>query len=63
MKYQNLIDSCKKAIEKGWCLGCQPLENPYFTGNENCKYGKTPTAKESISIIHQNLGIQENFLK
>jgi len=26
MKYTELIESCKKAIEKGYCGGCQALE-------------------------------------
>lgn len=26
MKYTELIESCKKAIEKGYCGGCQGLE-------------------------------------
>lgn len=56
MKYKQLIDSCRRAIESGRCLGCQALENPDFIGNPNCKYNKTPTAAESIKQIHKNIG-------
>ena len=63
MKYPELIDSCKKAIEDGRCLGCTALENPSFRGNPNCEYGRTPTAKESIEKIHRILGVQEKIWK
>lgn len=63
MKYMQLNDKCKKAIENEWCLGCQALENPNFTGNPNCKHNKTPSAEESIKKIKQTLGIQESFIK
>ena len=56
MKYQELIESCKKAIESGRCLGCQALEDYNFRGNPNCKYNKTPSAEESIKKIKLNLG-------
>ncbi len=56
-----LIPSCRKAIESGRCLGCQALENKNFIGNPNCRFGKTPTAQESIALIHKNLGIQERI--
>ena len=57
MKYMQLNDKCKKAIENEWCLGCQALENP------NCKHNKIPSAEESIKKIKQTLGIQESFIK
>lgn len=56
-----LTQSCKKAIESGRCLGCQALEDENFTGNPNCRFGKIPTAQESIVLIHKNLGIQEKL--
>lgn len=59
MKKQ-LIESCRKAIESGRCLGCTALENEDFIGNINCEYNKIPTAKESIKQIKLNLGIEEN---
>lgn len=61
MKYQQLIPSCKKAIEEGYCTGCQELENPYYRGNPNCRYNKIPTAKESIKVIHKILGMGEQM--
>lgn len=61
MKYPPLIESCKKAIENDWCLGCQALEEPTFVGNPNCKYSKSPTVEESINYIKGKLGIQESF--
>ncbi len=56
-----LIESCRKAIESGRCLGCQALEDKNFTGNPNCRFGKTPTAQKSIALIHKNLGIGEQM--
>ena len=56
MKYPELIESCRKAIESGRCLGCQALEDYNFRGNPNCKYSKTPSAEESIEQIKLNLG-------
>lgn len=50
-----LIESCRKAIEKGECLGCQALENSNFEGNKNCIYGKASTVEESIKQIKINL--------
>lgn len=61
MKYPELIQSCKKAISEGRCLGCTALEDPEFRGNPNCKFAKTLTVAESIAIIHRNLGIQEKI--
>ena len=61
MKYPELIESCKTAIEKGRCLGCSALENYKFKGNPNCSYSKTFTAQESIAIIHKNLGMGEQM--
>ena len=61
MKYTQLIESCKKAIENGRCLGCTGLENPYYQGNKNCKYAKVPTVQESMNQIWRNLGVQERI--
>lgn len=61
MKYQVLIDSCKKAIEEGRCLGCQALEDIQFRGNYNCKYNKIPSAEQSIRQIREILGVQERL--
>ena len=58
MKYPELIDSCKKAIEKEWCTGCQALEMPQFRGRPNCKYSKPPKAENSINQIKLNLGVK-----
>lgn len=63
MKYQEVIENCKKAIESGRCLGCQALEDYNFRGNTNCKYSKTPSAEESIAKIKENLGVQEKIWK
>lgn len=63
MKYPRLIESCKRAIENGWCLGCQALESQDFVGNSNCKYSKAPPVEESIKYIHKKLGIQESFFQ
>lgn len=49
MKYQQLNEICAKAIEKGWCLGCQQLEMPYFRGTKNCKY-VTNTDENQIKL-------------
>lgn len=54
MKYTELIESCKKAIEKNYCGGCQALEQEGFRGNPNCPY-KTSSAQESIAQIKLNL--------
>lgn len=61
MKYTELIESCKKAISEGRCLGCTALEDYNFKGNLNCKFGQVPSAQESIAIIHKNLGIGEQI--
>ena len=50
-----LINSCRKAIESGRCLGCQALEDKNFRGNPNCEYSKIPTAQESINQIFKKL--------
>ena len=55
MKYPELIESCKKAIENGNCGGCQVLEDYNFRGNPNCKFSRTPSAQESINQIKLNL--------
>lgn len=51
---RDLWGACKKNIENGLCLGCNKLENPYFTGQAKCDL-----APNSISKIKQILGIQE----
>lgn len=58
---RQLIESCRKAIESGRCLGCTALEDEKFIGNINCEYSKIPTAQESIKQIKINLGIQEKM--
>lgn len=58
---KDLIESCRKAIEEGRCLGCTALEDKNFKGNINCEYSKKPTAQESIEKIHRILGIQEKI--
>lgn len=52
MKYLPLTGKCKT------CLGCSLLENPLFTGTENCKYGRQP-----IQEIKQILGIKGEQMK
>ena len=49
MNNLELLESCKKAITEGRCLGCTALENINFKGNPNCEYSK------------ENLGIQEKL--
>lgn len=63
MKNSQLIESCRKALASGRCLGCTALENPNFIGNVNCKYGQHPSAKQSIEQIKLNLGIKEALKK
>lgn len=63
MKYPELKEPCKSAIEKNRCGGCQALEDPEFVGNPNCRFGKAPTAKESINKIFKNLGVDTNARK
>ena len=36
MQYRELTGVCKEASEQGKCLGCQQLENIYFTGVKEC---------------------------
>lgn len=50
MKFPLLTGKCKT------CLGCSRLENPLFTGVEECKYARQP-----IQEIKQILGIQEKI--
>ena len=59
MKYTELIESCKKAIEKGYCGGCQGIEQEEYRGDPNCPY-KIPSAQESIKSIYKNLGVDKN---
>ena len=47
MKYPPLEGKCKE------CIGCNRLENPLFTGVNECKYSTQPIAE-----IKQILGIQ-----
>jgi hypothetical protein len=49
-KYPPLTGKCKT------CLGCGLLENPFFTGVNECKYAPQP-----IQEIKQILGIQEKI--
>ena len=62
MKYSDLTESCKIALNKGRCLGCTALEDINFTGNTNCKYSRIPTAQESINAIHKILGMGEQII-
>lgn len=50
MKYLELKGVCKT------CLGCNRLENPYFTGVNECKYSTQP--KQSLKPIS---GVQEKI--
>ena len=59
MKYSDLTENCKTALNRGRCLGCTALENKDFKGNPNCMYSKIPTAQESINAIHKILGMGE----
>lgn len=52
MKYPELKGKCKN------CGGCMRLENPLFTGTDNCKY-----ADEPIKEIKKILGIKGEQLK
>ena len=61
MKYINLNEKCKRAIEPERCLGCQGLENPYYRGNPNCQYNRIPTAQESLNQIWRNLEVREKI--
>lgn len=53
-----LTESCKKAIEKGYCLGCVGLAEKDWIPPKRCPY--LPTAEESIARIKQNLGVDKN---
>lgn len=55
MKYKELIESCRRAIEENRCLGCTALEDENFIGNRNCEYGEIPKAEETIKQIFLNL--------
>lgn len=48
--YKELKGKCKN------CLGCMRLEDPNFTGTNNCEY-----AKENIKQIQEIQGIQERI--
>ena len=50
MKYPELKGKCKT------CLGCNRLEDPYFTGTNECEYARQP-----IQEIKQILGVQERI--
>lgn len=54
--YKPLEEPCKSAIVKGYCTGCNRLENLDFVGDPNCKYSKPPTAEDYIKQIRMNLG-------
>jgi len=55
---QELKGKCKEFIEKGICLGCNRLELPYFTGDDNCKYIKEVGEKNG----NANKGIYQTKL-
>ena len=57
MKYPELEEPCKSAIEREICTGCNLLELPYFRSKKDCKYSKIPTVQESIDQIFKNLGV------
>ena len=62
--YPRLVKSCEEAIKKEWCLGCQALENPNFTGKLNCEGSHPPEtkkSKESINEIHKILNVKEKY--
>ncbi len=63
--YQRLIKSCEEAIKNKWCLGCQALENPNFTGRYNCEEAKPPPpskeVQKNIEKCKKILGIQEKL--
>lgn len=61
MKYPELKEPCKSAIEKGICTGCNALELVWFRGRKDCEYTKLPTAEQSIARGKQILGIQEKI--
>ena len=61
MKYPELIESCKKAIAEGRCLGCVALADINFRGNPNCEFSRIPNAEESILKIKNILGVQERI--
>ena len=48
--YKELTGKCKN------CLGCMRLEDPSFTGTNECEY-----AKDTIQQIKVILGIQEKI--
>ena len=54
MKYLKLTGICERAIKNNLCNGCSKLENPYFTGQEQCNL-----IREPIKQIKEILGIQE----
>ena len=56
MKYPKLTGICERAIKNNLCNGCSKLENPYFTGQEQCNL-----AREPIKQIKEILGIQEKI--
>lgn len=51
---RDLWGACKKNIENGLCLGCNKLENPYFTGQAKCDLAPNP-----INKIKNILNIKE----
>lgn len=53
---KELWGACKKNIENGLCLGCNKLENPFFTGQAKCDLAVNP-----IDKIKNILGIQEKI--
>ena len=55
---KELIPSCKKALQEQICLGCVRLENPNFTGDENCVHNQKLTVDDCIKQIYKNLGVK-----
>ena len=47
MKFKELQEPCKSAIEKGLCLGCVGLAEENWHENKDCIYARVPKAKES----------------
>lgn len=50
---KELRETCKRAIEKGYCLGCVGLAEKDWIPPKKCPY--LPSADESIKQIKLNL--------
>lgn len=57
MKYVELEEPCKSAIQIGICTGCNRLELPYFRSKKDCKYAKQPEECKKILGIQQEMKI------